>query len=160
MGAPDFIIFAAFAAILAALLIGCTLAAAPLRRKLVGVANELYDAPVATDRLRNRIDFMLDTSASPIIAVLLIVSSIVTVIDAIFFSDDEPRFGFEDDARYIRLVGLYLGSVLLANPLASIFLLPISIVCALLHSGAKGIRAVRMAEAQIERVAHSRLART
>ena len=160
MGASDFVIFAVFAAILAVLLIGGTILAAPVRRKMVVVANDLYDDKISTDRLRKRIDFLLDTSASPLIAVLLIIASVSTLLDAIFFSDEECKDEpFQHDPRYLRLVELYFGSVLLANPIAVVFLLPIGAICAVLHSGVKSLRGVRLADAQIDRVAHSRLAR-
>lgn len=161
MSAPEITVFAAFAAILAALLIGGTLLAAPIRRKMVVVANDIYGDRASNEALKNRIDFLLDTSASPLIAVLLIIASIATMIDGIFFSDnDEREYGFEKDPRYLELVGLYFGSVMLANPIAAALFLPITLFCFLVHRSAKGIRGIRLADAQIDRVAHSRLART
>ena len=156
----DFAVFAAFAAILAVILIGGTMVAAPIRRELVAQANRLYEAPEASDALKRRIDFLLDTATSPVIAVLMIVASVATMIDGIFFSEKRHIPRFESDERYMKLVGLYFASIILANPLAFLFLLPITIFCGLVHSGAKGIRGMQLADAQIERVAHSKLIKT
>lgn len=160
MGVSDLTVFAAFAAILAVLLIGGTLIAAPIRRKMVVLANDLYDAPGSDDRLRRRLDFLLDTATSPFIAVLLIFASVSTLIDAIFFNaNPEPTPAYQDDRRFQKLINLYLASVGLANPIVTILFLPFAGLLGFLHSFVTTIRGAHVAAAQVERVAHSRLSR-
>lgn len=160
MEVSDFTVFAGFAAILAVLLVGGTIAAAPIRRKMLVISNELYDEPRASDRLKKRIDFFLDSAASPLIAPLMIVAGVATIIDAVFFrdSDVQPEV-FHDDSRYMTLSGLYLASICLANPIVAVFMVPFILLCAVIHSGVKSFKSAALAEAQIDRVAHSRLAR-
>jgi hypothetical protein len=161
MGASDFTIFAAFAVILAVLLIGGTLVAGPIRRKMVVLANELYDAPGSTERSRRRLDFLLDSATSPLIAVLMVVAAAVTLVDALFFgSEPPPQEPSLDDPRYDRLLGLYLASIGLANPLVTILFLPFVGICAIIIGCVEAIKGTQVADQQIERVAHSRLART
>lgn len=160
MAASDFAIFAAFAVFLAAILIGATIFAAPIRRKLLAAVNDLYGSPNSSDTLRRRLDFFLDSAASPMVVVLLVVASVVALIDGLFFGIKKPKTEFLDDPRYERIFGLYLASIALANPLVTIIFLPVVLVCALLHAGIRKIKGVELlADAQIERVAHSRLAR-
>lgn len=154
----DTLIFLAFAAVLVTVLFGSTILAAPIRQRMLSLANELYDEPEASERLRRRIDFLLDSATSPVVAILMIPAVLVTLFDTIFFGGGtRSAHAYQKDERYINLVGLYLLSVFLANPFASVFAFPMLFLCGLIARGAKSIRGLVVTEDQIRRLAQSRL---
>lgn len=125
MAALD-ILFVAIAAYGAVLIVGLLLGGG-LRTRLVELVAEFDDEQNWNDEERRELDWMLASCTSSAVGMLLPIASAFTAASFILGAESPPDAvprRLEQDPRFEELVGKYMGSVMLANPLAALLSMP------------------------------------
>ena len=114
---PAMCVAAAFA-VYACIHVGAALALRGTRLEMVRIAESILCDPNVSDRDKDRIDHLLDTSMSFKVVALIPIAVVAVIIDCILGRvESEPA---NDDPRFIKVSLRYFVSVVGSNPLLGV----------------------------------------